>query len=105
MPTLAQLSNDIANLKFKYQGLEFNVKYCPSKYTSEIEDQWQNAVKAERRDEAIIAMCDAILVDWDLTEEDQETKIPPHLPHLKKVPVRFLNALLRVITEDVTPNP
>lgn len=109
MPRLSELLGDSASAVIDFPGASIHVTYRPSVYTREFESQLSQIDQSTPDDEAR-DRCDDLLsrliVDWDLTDEDDEPILPKRGEIAAKVPVMFLvlciNRLVTALAGEAT---
>jgi hypothetical protein len=74
---------------------KMNVTYRPSCVTPQFLDDLQQP----KQGEAITDAVQALVVEWDLLNE-QGRKLPPTSAVIRKLPLSFLMAVIKAITED-----
>jgi hypothetical protein len=81
-----------------------HVTYRPAAYTPLLEAMLQDSVAAGRPSQALAEALCALLVDWDLFNDDDE-KLAINKSTLMSLPVGALAALLSEIGQDIAANP
>lgn len=74
-------------------GAVLNVKYRPLRLTLEEIERLREAEQADQT-EAMLSQILNIVEDWDLTEDDGETKVPLTREALVKIPTNIFTAIV-----------
>lgn len=93
--TLSQIISERRPKVVRYGDHEVNIVYNPAVLTLEMAE----SPAATSNASAMVDMLAAILVEWDLTEDDG-TVIPTTRESMAKIPLVFLARVLETITSD-----
>lgn len=92
---LSNLINQRSHIIVEVEGEgEVHVHYNPSIYTPNFLE--------EMRDMDTVVALGKLITEWDL-ENDDGTVYSLETEEISKLPLRFLNAVMRAITEDMVP--
>ncbi len=84
-------------------GDSFEATYRPGVYTAEFEREIQAKASAEEFN-VVGQMIEQLVADWDVYEDDKQTKkVPLTSERLASISVMVLAPLLRAINEDIRP--
>lgn len=88
----------------EFGGEQCRIRYFPNKFTPRMQAKLREEQAAMGQDPvAVLApFVSQVVGDWDLTSEGH--KIVPTLENCMDLPARFLDACIRAIAEDMSPN-
>jgi len=101
---LSTLFGETRPLAITFGGEALNIRYRPRAMTNRLEAELREAEESKLASEALLVMLEAMLVEWDLTD-DRGRPIPTSREGLAIVPVEALVEVVNKITEEVRPNP
>jgi len=92
---VSQLSSPKRTVEVTFGEEKMNVTYRPSCVTPQFLDDLQQPQQGE----AIAVSIEKLVVEWDLLNE-QGKKLPAKKAIVKTLPIAFLMAVIKAITED-----
>lgn len=101
--TLAKLQGNLANCSFDYEGETVHIKYRPNVYTPAFLLNLIRLQDTTMSAETLTAMVDLVkqvVAEWDVLDEDGAVW-PLTEVNLQSLPLEFLAAMLRTVTDDV----
>lgn len=106
--TLAKLHGNLADVSFEYEGETVHLKYRPNVYTPafllnlmRLQEQEKSGGLSAETLTAVVDLAKAVLAEWDVLGDDG-APWAINDEHLRALPLDFLGALLRAITNDVS---
>lgn len=105
MPSLAALQKRTKTIKADLgDGDSLTVTYRPGAFTPAFEDGMRAAVEA-KDPSALAKMVVALIIEWDLFEDDKQTrKVPLTIERIQTIPMLVLTPMLEMVGEDMRPN-
>lgn len=94
----SELQKDERKLTVPWAGDEIIIRYRPSEWTPEIEDD----LRAEQGSSAVLGVMSKLILEWDVLEDD-DVPVALEIDRLKKFPSAFLLHLMFKIWEDMAP--
>lgn len=101
--TLAKLQGNLANCSFEYDGETVHLKYRPNVYTPAFLlnlMRLQDTTMSTETLSAIVDLVKQVVADWDVLDEAGAVW-PLTEANLQSLPLEFLAAMLRAVTDDV----
>src|SRR5947209_8574250 len=107
MPSISAIRkpNKHVSVLFNDGAVVLDVEYNPSAFTPQLEEDIRNAEKAGDLSAPVLGMLLALIVGWDLTEDDDKTPVPVSVEVFKQTPLDVLGAIIEAINGDMRPNP
>ena len=89
-------------ISISWDGETVDVSYFPNVVTPDLLEKVDEAAKKD--DLSVLGvMLEPVLDWWDILEHDGGPRIPTDAETIRSVPMSFLNALQKAITEDSNP--
>jgi hypothetical protein len=101
---LSDLYQEERKLAIPVSDDELHITYRPAAFTPLLEAMLQDSVAAGRPSQALAEALCALLVDWDLFNDEDE-KLAINKSTLMTLPVSVLASLLSEISQDIATNP
>lgn len=98
--TLEDLNRDTRTCTVEFAGASAEVTYKPTGYTPETEDRFQSALDSKRSTQAFVEFIASTVIAWDVLDDNQQP-YPLEIEDLRKLPGRFLTAVVNAITRDM----
>lgn len=99
---LHELTENEATCQAEFMGETASVTYRPAAYTPELEEEIRECTNEDLPSNSLAVLLSEVLISWEVLDENGD-KIPPEYENLRKMPTRFLAAVVRAINEDQNP--
>lgn len=100
---LATIENDAVDVAVSYKGETLHVTYNAAAYTSKLEESLRRPEEETSQSRILARLLSRLLVKWDLVDaKDKPVKTDEET--LAGLPIKFLSAVAKGITEDTSPN-
>jgi hypothetical protein len=96
MPRLSAIAPDVT-FPLDYHGITIEVTCRPVRFSTDLLHEMR---KAQEDDSQVIAQVAELVVDWDVTDDDDEV-IPPDAEHLAALPIQLVTEVFEGIITEV----
>lgn len=88
------------------EGGTLTVWYSQNAFTPRLEQMARDLTSSpdEAASKALCVLLSRLILDWDLTEEDEVTKVPITQDSLLDLPIKLLTDVISTINKDISPN-
>lgn len=99
--SVSHIKNNTRSVDVPFGDETIHIVYRPSEWTPSIEKEWQDSEGSAT--ENMLQFLSRLVIDWDIYEDDEETKKLPITPEsLEVLPTQIGMGIIRAVSDDST---